>query len=222
MTSTGELAAHLSSSGYTVDAVDWSETALVEARTRHGDAARWLRLDIEGDHAASLSADGYDLITLRFVAPFLTYRDRTLDVLGHRLRPGGALVLITRSPPTPPLSGAGSPWPKTSLHACGVAGRLRSGTMPTGWSSSSCAGRARTRPHRTPRHSATRRVRTTEKKQPPGASITSTSRTGTTGRWSRDARRSRFASPPRRRRPPRSGTPSSSTTGTTSGKSTSS
>ncbi|MFI8789036.1 methyltransferase [Streptomyces sp. NPDC055105] len=92
---TGELAAHLSSSGYTVDAVDWSETALVEARTRHGDAARWLRLDIEGDHAASLSADGYDLITLRFVAPFLTYRDRTLDVLGHRLRPGGALVLIT-------------------------------------------------------------------------------------------------------------------------------
>ncbi|MFE6156449.1 methyltransferase [Streptomyces sp. NPDC057889] len=92
---TGELAAHLSSSGYTVDAVDWSKTALVEARTRHGDAARWLRLDIEGDDGASLSADGYDLITLRFVAPFLTCRDRTLDVLGHRLRPGGALVLIT-------------------------------------------------------------------------------------------------------------------------------
>ncbi|MET7924594.1 class I SAM-dependent methyltransferase [Streptomyces sp. NPDC005349] len=92
---TGELAAHLSSSGYTVDAVDWSETALVEARTRHGDAARWLRLDIEGDDGASLNAGGYDLITLRLVAPFLTYRDRTLDVLGHRLRPGGALVLIT-------------------------------------------------------------------------------------------------------------------------------
>ncbi|MET9388081.1 methyltransferase domain-containing protein [Streptomyces sp. NPDC002928] len=92
---TGELAAHLSSSGYTVDAVDWSETALAEASTRHGRAARWLRLHIEEDDGASLNADGYDLITLRFVAPFLSARDRTLDALGHRLRPGGALVIIT-------------------------------------------------------------------------------------------------------------------------------
>lgn len=46
---TGELAAHLSSSGYTVDAVDWSETAVAEAGARYGDAARWLRLDVEGD-----------------------------------------------------------------------------------------------------------------------------------------------------------------------------
>ncbi|MFE5120066.1 class I SAM-dependent methyltransferase [Streptomyces sp. NPDC056669] len=92
---TGELAAHLASSGYTVDAIDWSETALAEARTRHGEAVRWLRLDVEEDDGASLNADGYDLITLRFVAPFLTFRDRTLDTLGHRLRPGGALVLIT-------------------------------------------------------------------------------------------------------------------------------
>ncbi|MFE3410574.1 class I SAM-dependent methyltransferase [Streptomyces mirabilis] len=92
---TGELAAHLSSSGYAVDAIDWSETALAEAGTRHGDAARWLRLDVEGDDGASLNADGYDLITLRFVAPFLSSRDRTLDALGRRLRPGGALVLIT-------------------------------------------------------------------------------------------------------------------------------
>ncbi|MGW2695684.1 methyltransferase [Streptomyces sp. NPDC001296] len=92
---TGELAAHLSSAGYAVDAIDWSETALAEARTRHGDAARWLRLDIEVDDGALLNADGYDLITLRFVAPFLSSRDHTLDALGHRLRPGGALVLIT-------------------------------------------------------------------------------------------------------------------------------
>ncbi|MFD8462987.1 methyltransferase [Streptomyces antimycoticus] len=92
---TGELAAHLASSGYTVDAVDWSETALAEARAHHGEAARWLRLDVEEDDGASLNADGYDLITLRFVAPFLTFRDRTLGTLGHRLRPGGALVLIT-------------------------------------------------------------------------------------------------------------------------------
>jgi ASC-1-like (ASCH) protein/8-oxo-dGTP pyrophosphatase MutT (NUDIX family)/protein-L-isoaspartate O-methyltransferase len=92
---TGELAAHLSSTGYTVDAVDWSQTALAEAGTRHGDTVRWLRLDVETDDGASLHADGYNLITLRFVAPFLTSRDRTLDALGHRLRPGGALVIIT-------------------------------------------------------------------------------------------------------------------------------
>ncbi|WP_320783539.1 transposase family protein [Streptomyces sp. CRN 30] len=92
---TGELAAHLSSSGCAVDAVDWSETALADARARHGDAARWLRLDIEEDYGGSLHPGGYDLITLRFVAPFLRSLDRTLDALGRRPRPGGALVLIT-------------------------------------------------------------------------------------------------------------------------------
>ncbi|MEU5087700.1 methyltransferase [Streptomyces sp. NPDC021356] len=92
---TGELAAHLSSAGYTVDAVDWSETALAEACSRHGAAARWLRIDVEEDDGAALRGHGYDLITLRFVAPFLTCRDRTLDALGRRLRPGGALVIIT-------------------------------------------------------------------------------------------------------------------------------
>ncbi|MCX4724340.1 methyltransferase domain-containing protein [Streptomyces sp. NBC_01306] len=90
----GELAAHLAVLGYTVDAVDWSEAALADAGTHHGEAARWLRLDVESDDWAPL-ADGYDLITLRFVAPFLTSRDRTLHALGHRLRPGGALVVIT-------------------------------------------------------------------------------------------------------------------------------
>ncbi|MFI0219063.1 NUDIX domain-containing protein [Streptomyces lydicus] len=91
----GELAAHLTGLGYAVDAVDWSETALADARTRHGEAARWLRLDVEGDDWEPLHADGYDLITLRFVAAFLNARDRTLHALGQRLRPGGALVVIT-------------------------------------------------------------------------------------------------------------------------------
>ncbi|MFI6493751.1 methyltransferase domain-containing protein [Streptomyces sp. NPDC050564] len=90
----GELAAHLAGLGYAVDAVDWSETALAEAGTRHEEAARWLHLDVEGDNWTPL-ADGYDLITLRFVAPFLTSRDRTLHRLGHRLRPEGTLVVIT-------------------------------------------------------------------------------------------------------------------------------
>ncbi|MFC3572447.1 methyltransferase domain-containing protein [Streptomyces yaanensis] len=91
----GELAAHLAGLGYAVDAVDWSETALAEARTRHREAARWLRLDVEGDDWSPLHAGGYDLITLRFVAPFLNARDRTLHMLGRRLRPGGTLVVIT-------------------------------------------------------------------------------------------------------------------------------
>lgn len=91
----GELAAHLAGLGYVVDAVDWSETALAEARTRYGEAARWLRLDVEGDDWEPLHDKGYDLITLRFVASFLNARDDTLQALGRRLRPGGALVVIT-------------------------------------------------------------------------------------------------------------------------------
>ncbi|WP_078884164.1 methyltransferase domain-containing protein [Streptomyces sp. NRRL S-340] len=91
---TGELAAYLSSLGYRVDAVDRSGHALAEAAAAHPAAARWLRLDIENDDCDPLHADGYDLITLRFVHPFLTRRARTLHSLGRRLRPGGALVLI--------------------------------------------------------------------------------------------------------------------------------
>lgn len=44
---TGELAAHLSTLGYAVDAVDWSKTALAEATARHGKAVRWLTCDVE-------------------------------------------------------------------------------------------------------------------------------------------------------------------------------
>ncbi|MGW2647243.1 class I SAM-dependent methyltransferase [Streptomyces sp. NPDC001393] len=91
----GDLAAHLSSLGYRVDAVDWSDNALAEATAQHGQAARWLRLDIEGDDWSPLHADGYDVITLRFVHPFLKHRDRTTQALARRLRAGGALVVIT-------------------------------------------------------------------------------------------------------------------------------
>ncbi|MFT9480480.1 NUDIX domain-containing protein [Streptomyces sp. 11-1-2] len=91
----GELAAHLSSLGYHVDAVDWSDNALAEATAQHGNAAQWLRLDIELDDWAPLQTDGYDVITLRFVYPFLKHRDRTMLALGSRLRPGAAIVVIT-------------------------------------------------------------------------------------------------------------------------------
>lgn len=87
---TGELAAHLASHGYDVD-------ALVRARAKHGhvDGVRWLALDIEHDDPAVLRDDGYDLITMRLMFPFLGDRTRVLRALAGRLRPGGALIVIT-------------------------------------------------------------------------------------------------------------------------------
>lgn len=94
---TGELAAFLAELGYTVDAVDFTDCALTCARQDRAGAerVRWLCLDIEHDDPAELSDDGYDLITLRLVFPFLHDRTRVLHSLAARLRAGGALVVIT-------------------------------------------------------------------------------------------------------------------------------
>ncbi|MEN1889002.1 methyltransferase, FxLD system [Streptomyces mirabilis] len=91
----GELAVHLASMGYTVDAVDWSESALARARSDHESGVRWLRLDIEQGDLQPLYEDGYDLITLRLMYAFLGDRTRVLEDLGRRLREGGAIVVIT-------------------------------------------------------------------------------------------------------------------------------
>ncbi|MGV9266929.1 class I SAM-dependent methyltransferase [Kitasatospora sp. NPDC003701] len=102
---TGELAAHLATTGYTVDALDLATAALERARTEHGDetAVRWLRLNIEHDDPAELDDTGYDLITLRLAVAFLQDRTRVLHTLGQRLRPGGAVVVITpTAEDTPP------------------------------------------------------------------------------------------------------------------------
>ncbi|AOP49065.1 methyltransferase, FxLD system [Streptomyces lydicus] len=94
---TGELAVFLAELGYTVDAVDFAEGALARARKQRAGAerVRWLCLDIEHDDPAELSDDGYDLITLRLVFPFLRDRTRVLAGLAARLRPLGTLVVIT-------------------------------------------------------------------------------------------------------------------------------
>ncbi|MET8408477.1 class I SAM-dependent methyltransferase [Streptomyces sp. NPDC005195] len=156
----GELAAHLSTLGYAVDAVDWSETALTEAAAQHGLAVRWLRLDIENhehdehdenyenyenDDGTPLHADGYDLITLRFVVPLLTSRARTLHALGRRLRPEGAIVVITpRAADTPAerrrialdeaeLAQLQAGWASPTLHdAGGLAFVILRDPCPTG------------------------------------------------------------------------------------------
>ncbi|WP_405652692.1 methyltransferase, FxLD system [Streptomyces sp. NBC_00019] len=94
---TGELAAYLGELGYRVDAVDFAGSALERARAERAGAVgvRWLCLDVAHDDPVELSGDGYDLITLRLVYPFLGDRQRVMHALAGRLRPGGAIVVIT-------------------------------------------------------------------------------------------------------------------------------
>ncbi|MEF9886873.1 methyltransferase, FxLD system [Streptomyces sp. P9-A4] len=94
---TGELAVHLARVGYTVDALDFADSAIARAREEYAgiEGVRWLQLDIERDDPAPLHEEGYDLITLRLVYPFVRDRGRTVHGLRGRLRDGGALVVIT-------------------------------------------------------------------------------------------------------------------------------
>ncbi|MHC3393945.1 methyltransferase, FxLD system [Streptomyces lavendulocolor] len=100
----GELAAYLASLGYTVDACDFADSALARAREEYAgvEGVRWLHLDIERDDPAPLHEEGYDLITLRLMYPFVQDRGRVLHGLGERLRDGGALVVITPVAATTP------------------------------------------------------------------------------------------------------------------------
>ncbi|MEV7565669.1 methyltransferase, FxLD system [Streptomyces tanashiensis] len=93
----GDLALFLASAGYQVDAVDFADSALTRAREEHGEVPglRWLALDLEQDDWAELCEEGYDLIALRLVVPFVKDRARILHALGERLRPGGKLLIIT-------------------------------------------------------------------------------------------------------------------------------
>ncbi|MFF8618204.1 methyltransferase, FxLD system [Streptomyces sp. NPDC015350] len=97
---TGELAVVLARMGYHVDAVDFTEGALVRARAEHPEVqgVRWLCLDIEHDVLPGPpdgSEGGYDLVTMRLSAAFIRSRSRVLRALGAQLREGGALVVIT-------------------------------------------------------------------------------------------------------------------------------
>ncbi|MFF9087660.1 NUDIX domain-containing protein [Streptomyces sp. NPDC014991] len=91
----GELARHLAGSGYRVDAVDLSATALAEARRTDGPEVAYLRLDVERDDLDQLPHPAYDLITVRLGWAFVRDRTRVLNRLRERLRPGGALCVIT-------------------------------------------------------------------------------------------------------------------------------
>ncbi|MFF7209394.1 class I SAM-dependent methyltransferase [Streptomyces sp. NPDC008238] len=94
---TGELAVHLAGLGYAVDGVDFAESALERAgkRAPARGSVRWLCGDVEDGWPAELGDAGYDLVTLRLVVAFFRDRSDVLRRLAARLRPGGALVVIT-------------------------------------------------------------------------------------------------------------------------------
>ncbi|MFD3563427.1 methyltransferase, FxLD system [Streptomyces sp. NPDC058686] len=99
----GELALHLASMGYTVDALDWAANPLPTAdRAPDAPSVRWLHLDIERDNLKPLHPHGYDLITLRMVYAFARDRMRLVRTLGWRLRENGALVVVTPLAATTP------------------------------------------------------------------------------------------------------------------------
>ncbi|MEU8686350.1 NUDIX domain-containing protein [Streptomyces sp. NPDC048611] len=92
----GELARHLAAAGYTVDAIDLAVTALdiAERTPPVSGTVRYLRCDIERDSLDDLHTS-YDLITLRLSYAFIGDRTRVMHRLRERLRPGGAIVVVT-------------------------------------------------------------------------------------------------------------------------------
>ncbi|MEV5877963.1 methyltransferase, FxLD system [Streptomyces sp. NPDC052101] len=93
----GELALHLAKMGYSVDAVDYAESAveLAAAQAPDGADVHFLHHDIEHDSLAALPHDAYDLITFRLSYAFLQNRTWLLNRLREHLRPDGTICIIT-------------------------------------------------------------------------------------------------------------------------------
>ncbi|MGW2030654.1 bifunctional class I SAM-dependent methyltransferase/NUDIX hydrolase [Streptomyces sp. NPDC001811] len=90
----------MAASGYRVDAVDLSAVTLAKHREAGGTGVTYRQLHVERDGLDDLPHDAYDLITVRLGWAFLRDRTRVLGRLRERLRPGGALCVIT------PVAGA--------------------------------------------------------------------------------------------------------------------
>ncbi len=92
----GDLARHLASMGYRVDAVDYAPAAIATAASAGCDPdVVFLCRDIEHDALVDLPHDAYDLIAFRLSYAFLRDRTRVMNRLRERLRPGGAVCVIT-------------------------------------------------------------------------------------------------------------------------------
>jgi protein-L-isoaspartate(D-aspartate) O-methyltransferase len=93
----GELARHLAATGYRVDAVDYAEAAIDAAReqTDPASAVTYARFDIETGDLDDLPHAVYDLVVFRQSFAFVRDRTRVVTRLRERLRPGGALCVIT-------------------------------------------------------------------------------------------------------------------------------
>jgi protein-L-isoaspartate(D-aspartate) O-methyltransferase len=92
----GELARHLAHLGYQVDAFDYAPSSLTLAEAQDPSAAVTYRLfDVERDSLDSLPHPAYDLITFRLSWAFIRDRTRVMNRVRERLRPGGALCVIT-------------------------------------------------------------------------------------------------------------------------------
>ncbi|KUJ43325.1 DNA mismatch repair protein MutT [Streptomyces albus subsp. albus] len=94
---TGDLARHLSATGYRVDAVDYAAAAIEAARHETGpaDAVTYARFDIEAEDLAHLPHAAYDMMAFRQSFAFVRDRTRVINRLRERLRPHGALCVIT-------------------------------------------------------------------------------------------------------------------------------
>ncbi|MFF8791086.1 NUDIX domain-containing protein [Streptomyces sp. NPDC015125] len=92
----GELARHLATLDYTVDAVDYAASAIAIAAQTPPAAgtARFVQCDIERDSLDGLHGS-YGLIVFRLSYAFLHDRTRVMYRLRERLSPGGTMVVIT-------------------------------------------------------------------------------------------------------------------------------
>ncbi|MET7574216.1 NUDIX domain-containing protein [Streptomyces sp. NPDC005492] len=155
----GELARHLAELGYEVDAVDYAPAALTRAEARHQATAAvtYHLFDIERDDLDTLPRPAYDLITFRLTWAFVHDRTRVLNRLRERLRPGGALCVITPLARAVPdgkrpialddeeIDALCAGWASAGRHdADGLAFVVLRGSAPA---QATCAGKGRPSPH---------------------------------------------------------------------------
>ncbi|MGW2936552.1 class I SAM-dependent methyltransferase [Streptomyces sp. NPDC001156] len=129
----GALARHLAHLGYQVDAVDYAPSSLTLAEAQDPSAAVTYRLfDIERDSLDSLPHAAYDLITFRLSWAFIRDRTRVMNRVRERLRPGGALCVITPVADAVPKDKRDIALDEDELELlCVRTGRLRTDTTRT-------------------------------------------------------------------------------------------